>query len=51
MGAAAVTLYLKELCDANEECEFAKDLLENDAFIYEVLGDTVRDLSINQFRY
>ncbi|KAJ3851618.1 hypothetical protein EV368DRAFT_83367 [Lentinula lateritia] len=45
MGAAAVTLYLKELCNTNEECEFAKDLLENNAFIYEVLGDTLETCS------
>ncbi|KAJ4469780.1 hypothetical protein C8J55DRAFT_492065 [Lentinula edodes] len=41
MGAITVTQYLKQLCDnAEEETECAKDLLANNAFIYEVLGDS-----------
>lgn len=45
MGAITVTRYLKQLGDnAEEETECAKDLLANNVFIYEVLGDSVRSL-------
>ncbi|KAJ3921589.1 hypothetical protein F5877DRAFT_64833 [Lentinula edodes] len=46
MGAITVTQYLKQLCDnAEEETECAKDLLANNAFIYEVLGDSLETCS------
>ncbi|KAJ3925468.1 MAG: hypothetical protein NXY57DRAFT_1044078 [Lentinula lateritia] len=42
MGAITVTRYLKQLGDnAEEETECAKDLLANNVFIYEVLGDSL----------